>query len=193
MTSILEITANSVVAVSIVLAGRNSVHTWWTGIVGCCFFAVLFFQTQLYADVTLQLFFIATSILGWIQWTGGQSREAIQITNVPRRQFVIAVLVGTVAGGVYATLLKTQTDAFAPFMDSAVLVLSVIAQWLLMARRVQNWPVWIAVNTLAVPLFASRGLYVTAALYAAFWVNAWISWWYWRRLMRTQPGLVTTA
>jgi nicotinamide mononucleotide transporter len=34
-----------------------------------------------------------------------------------------------------------------------------------------------------VPLFASRGLLLTAALYAAFGVNALVSLVHWRRLM----------
>ncbi len=187
MTSTLEITANAIIALSIFLAARNSIHTWWTGIVGCALFGLLFYQTQLYADVTLQVFFIGTSVWGWMHWAGGQNREVLPITDVARRQLLVALVIGVMAGLIYATLLKTLTNAFAPLADSAVLVLSVIAQWLLMTRRVQNWPVWIAVNTLAVPLFASRGLYITAALYAVFWVNAWFAWSNWRRLMRAQP------
>ena len=30
-----ELLANAVTTASIVLAGRNSIHTWWTGIIGC--------------------------------------------------------------------------------------------------------------------------------------------------------------
>lgn len=192
MTSTLEIAANAVTALSIILAGRNSIHTWWIGIAGCTLFAALFFQTQLYADVTLQIFFVGSSVWGWMQWAGGRNRDALPIADVPKPQFLIALAIGIVVGSLYAMLLKKFTDAFAPLVDSAVLVLSVIAQWLLMTRRLQNWPVWIAVNTLAVPLFASRGLYVTAALYAGFWVNAWFAWWNWRRLMRAQPSASMT-
>lgn len=50
----LEIAANAVMAASILLAARNSVHTWWTGIIGCSLFGFLFWHTRLYADVLLQ-------------------------------------------------------------------------------------------------------------------------------------------
>jgi nicotinamide mononucleotide transporter len=43
MTSALEIAANVTVAASILLAGRNSVHTWWTGIIGCSLFGLVFY------------------------------------------------------------------------------------------------------------------------------------------------------
>ncbi|HEX8055265.1 MAG TPA: nicotinamide mononucleotide transporter family protein [Novosphingobium sp.] len=69
----LEITANLITTVSILLAARNSIHTWWTAIVGGALFAVLFYQNRLYADVTLQLFFIVTSLAGWLRRPGSWS------------------------------------------------------------------------------------------------------------------------
>ncbi len=51
-----EVSANLLNAVSILLAGRNSIHTWWTGIVSCLLFGVVFLGARLYADVTLQGF-----------------------------------------------------------------------------------------------------------------------------------------
>ena len=59
----LELAANVVITVSILLAARNSVHTWWTGIVGCVLFALVFHGAKLYAEVGLQAFFIATKNL----------------------------------------------------------------------------------------------------------------------------------
>ena len=70
----LEISANLITTASILLAGRNSIHTWWTGIIGCVLFGVLFYDARLYADVALQVFFLATSISGWWAWVHGRLR-----------------------------------------------------------------------------------------------------------------------
>lgn len=51
-----------------------------------------------------------------------------------------------------------------------------------------RWHFWLAVNTVSVPLFASRGLWLTAALYAVYWVNAWYGWHAWRREMQATLG-----
>ena len=59
MSSQWELAANTVNAISILLATLNSVHTWWTGIAGCLLFGWVFLGTQLYADATLQAFFSA--------------------------------------------------------------------------------------------------------------------------------------
>lgn len=180
MTTPLEITANAVNALSIVLAGRNNVHTWWTGIVGCLLFAWLFYESQLYADSMLQAFFIATSAIGWKNWSQSESRPL----SKTRLQSLLGMLFAALAvAAAYSALLRRFTDAFAPVPDSLVLVFSVIAQLLLMQRRVETWWFWLAVNTIAVPLFFSRGLHLTAALYTAFWINALISLRHWRQLM----------
>jgi nicotinamide mononucleotide transporter len=180
----LEITANVASAACIVLAGRNSIHTWWTGIVGCSLFAVLFYQTNLYADVVLQVFFVVTGVLGWVQWLRGNKGDILPITNARLRTVALILPVAVAATAAYGALLHHYTNAYAPFLDSAVLVFSVIAQILLMQRKVDNWPFWILVNSIAVPLYASRELYLTAFLYGFYWINAIVSWYWWRRLAR---------
>jgi nicotinamide mononucleotide transporter len=186
VTSTLEVTANVVTTASILLAGRNSVHTWWTGIIGCALFTLLFYQSQLYADVVLQLFFVGTSALGWQQWLRGVRGQPLVVSNSSRSLLLGAILIGIAITVGYGALLYKFTDAYAPFVDSAVLVFSVIAQLMLMQRKRETWLFWIVVNSIAIPLYASRDLLLTSALYATYWVNALVSWFAWRRIVRTQ-------
>jgi nicotinamide mononucleotide transporter len=51
-------------------------------------------------------------------------------------------------------------------------VLSFTAQYYLVMRFVQSWHLWVAVDIIYVPLYASRGLYVTAVLYAILLILA---------------------
>ena len=185
-----EIFANTFNAASILLAGRNRVHTWWTGIVGGVLFAWVFWQAKLYADVTLQGFFIVTSVVGWVNWRTGRGADACE--ELPVRHtapaWVVALgLAGAVVAGGYGWLLHRFTDAYAPFVDSVVLAFSVLGQFLLMGRRLENWWCWLLVNTLSIPLYVSRDLHLTAVLYAGFWVNAIVSLRHWRRLARGVP------
>ena len=187
----LEIAANVLAGASILLAGRNSVHTWWTGIVGCSLFAVVFLHSRLYADVVLQAFFVGTSVIGWWQWLHGRDGEELPVTDLPPRHLLGQLAAGAVGAVLYGLLLRRFTNAYAPFLDSTVLAFSIVAQLLMMRRRVQNWPFWLLVNSIAVPLYASRGLYLTSALYAVYWINALISWRHWRRLRGASPEPAT--
>jgi nicotinamide mononucleotide transporter len=185
-----EIAANGFNTVSIILAGRNNVHTWWTGIVGCVLFAVVFFWARLYADLTLQTFFIVTSILGWWNWMHGRRGTELPIRATRPSSFSWLTAAGILVAIGYGLLLDRFTNAYAPFLDSVILAFSVLGQFLLMDRRIENWWCWLLVNTIAVPLYTARGLRLTAALYAIFWVNAVVSLKRWRYLLRLQrqPG-----
>ncbi len=148
----LELAANIAVAGSILLAGRNNVHTWRLGIVGCALFAAVFERSHLYADMVLQFFFIAISVLGWWQWLRGDHGAPLPITALRPRAWAWLAPLAVVATFGYGWMLTRLTNAYAPYIDSAVLVLSVIAQILMMRRKLESWWVWLLVNTVAVPL-----------------------------------------
>ena len=188
MTS-LELAANVFNLLSVWFAARNNVHTWWCGIVGCALYAVMFIDVRLYADVTLQGFFIGSCVVGWWNWrrvARGVGREAssveLPITRVaPWTALGLGVFAIAAAAG-YGALLHALTDAANPFIDSTVLALSILAQLLMVARKIETWPVWFVVDCIAVPLYASKGLWLTAAVYAFFLVLVVIGWLRWSRL-----------
>lgn len=184
-----ELAANAFVAAAIFLAGRNNIHTWWAGIVGCTLFAAVLYEARLYADVTLQIFFILTSIYGWWKWLHGNQGAELPVRFSSARVLIVSGAAATAVAIGYGWLLWRFTDAYAPFLDSIVLAFSVLGQLLMMERRVENWWSWLLVNTIAVPLYASRGLVVTSLLYAAFWINAVVSLLKWRSLARGNAEL----
>ncbi|MDG9782056.1 nicotinamide riboside transporter PnuC [Metapseudomonas otitidis] len=184
MPSTLELVADLVNLIAVLLAARNSVHTWSSGILGCVLFGWLFFESQLYADVTLQGFFIVTSALGWWAWLRGNAGTQLPVSRTAPGTLAWMAALAVVVALAYGALLYHFTDAYAPLVDSLVLTFSVLAQLLLMRRRLENWYAWLLVNTLAVPLYASRELYLTAGLYTLFWCNAWYGLYRWRRELR---------
>lgn len=181
-----EIAASATYVASVWMAARNSIHTWWIGIIGCLLYGWVFFSVQLYANVTLQLFFIATSIAGWVNWLSGDQGKAVPIRRTPGWKIAVFALAALCVSSAYAYLLHIFTNAWALWFDSLVMTFSIMAQFMLMGRRLENWYVWLLVNTIAVPLYASRELYLTAGLYLVFWCNAWYGLYQWRREMKAQ-------
>ena len=183
--TLLEWSATATTATSVWLAARQHIATWPTGIIGCVLYGMLFFQTQLYAETTLQVFFFFFILWGWRHLHKRRNCDQFTVRDPLSSAMVMSLIAG--AGLVtfaYGTLLKAWTDAYAPFWDSAVLTISVVAQLLLMQARRETWPCWILVNSISVPLYLSRDLDVTATLYTLFWFNAWHGWWVWSRRVR---------
>jgi nicotinamide mononucleotide transporter len=202
----LEIAANVFNLLSVWFSARNSVHTWWSGIVGCALYGLLFVEVRLYADVTLQAFFVISCVIGWWNWRRGARRGSAQampaesgadiataelpITRVaPLTAAGFAALAILCAAG-YGGLLQALTDAANPFIDSTVLALSILAQLLMVARKIETWPVWFVVDCIAVPLYASKGLWLTAGVYFFFLVLVVMGWLRWTRLLGRRPAAV---
>jgi nicotinamide mononucleotide transporter len=183
----LEISANFFILVSVFLANRNSIHTWWTGIIATILFGFLFYEVKLYADVTLQIFFTVTSVYGWWKWLrGGSEKQQLPITRAKISILLIFTTVAVLLTFGYGFLLFNLTDASYPFVDSTVLFFSILAQFLLMERKLETWIFWIVVDLIAVPLFASKELYLTAVIYFAFLLNAVWGLVYWIKIYRSR-------
>lgn len=176
----LEIAAVVLTTLCILLAGRNSVHTWWVGIAACVQYGLVFFDAKLYAEVLLQVFFIGTGIAGWRMWLRRYGLiDNRPVSSLGWRIYAFLLAAGAVVAWLYSGALRHFTDAAAPLPDSMVLAGSVIAQILLMIRRVQTWPTWVVVNLISVPLYWTRGLHVSAALYAFYLIHALYAWRHW--------------
>lgn len=183
MPSAYEIAGNIFIVSSVFFAAKNNPYTWPLGIIGCALYALMFYDVKLYADVTLQIFFIITSIHGWILWKEHQSRPPVSITNVSQKQLAtFYVPLSLFLAIFYGTILHSYTDASLPFIDSFVLTLSITAQFLLIKRKLQTWYFWIAVDILSVGLYAYKDLYVTGFVYFLFLLNAFYGLYNWKKI-----------
>ncbi|WP_158529613.1 nicotinamide riboside transporter PnuC [Parvibium lacunae] len=166
----MEFFANLTTSLSIFLAAKNKIHTWWTGILGSIVFCFLFYQSKLYADIVLQIFFIGSSVIGWIFWQ--RQKIYTDILVMRARVFSILIAISTLLSIIHGYLLHQFTDAYAPYADSFILMFSVLAQILMVKKYLQAWFCWIAINLIAIPLYMSKDLYLTSGLYVFYLINA---------------------
>ena len=190
----LEIAGNVFTLASVSLARRNSVHTWWTGLVAVTLYGVMFFGVQLYADVVLQVFFFGTCVVGWWQWLhGGEGGAELPVSTLTPAQRVGAAAAVLGAALFFGTLFGRFTDAALPYADSYILGGSVVAQLLMMRRILDHWPIWITVDVVAVAVYATKGLYLTSAVYAVLLVLCVQGVVAWRRIYAAQGALPAEA
>ena len=175
--------------VSVWLTVRQNIWCWPTGLVMVALYAVVFFQAKLYADAGLQVVYFALQIYGWYEWLrGGKARSKLNVTRVRLRLGVVLVVIAATATAAMGYMLATKTDAALPYWDSTATVLSLIAQWMLARKIIENWLVWITVDLLSIGIYAAKALYPTMALYAAFLALAALGWIEWRKSLNTSAS-----
>lgn len=166
------------------LAAVRRMSNWPVGIANSAFFGLLFIDARLYADAGLQAIYIVLGFFGWWAWL----RLGPRRTRLDVRDAAAPLVTATAVGAAVATLaliplLRAGHDS-APTLDAVTTAISLSAQLLLSLKRVQNWYWWIAADLVYVPLYLSRGLALTAAVYVVFLVICLHAVPEWRRLAR---------
>jgi nicotinamide mononucleotide transporter len=180
-------------AASVWLAVRENVWNWPFAVGNAVFFFVLFFQNRLYGDMALQVVFFGLAILGWYRWLrGGEHHTALHVSRINARLAIGMALTTVVATAVMTVYLRRINDA-APFLDALTTVLSLVGQYLLTRKIIENWHVWIAADVLYIYLYIARGLYLTSVLYVIFLVMCIAGVVQWQRTLESQKAFRATA
>jgi nicotinamide mononucleotide transporter len=151
------------------LTARQHVWSWPLGLLNNAFFLLLFFWARLYADASLQVVFAALGAYGWWCWTRGAAEKgALPVRRMQRAEWWVLAVLSATGTALVRYWLATRTDSPVPFWDALVLMLSLAATYGQARKLLESWWLWIAVDVVSVPLYASRGLHPTALLYCLF-------------------------
>jgi len=182
LANVWEILAVVFGIVSVYLSTREHIWSWPTALVNVSLYFVVFFEAKLYADMGLQVVYFALSLYGWYEWLyGGENRTELHVSRTTRTLGVRLVLVGVASAALLGTLLARFTDAALPYLDSATTSTSLVAQWMMTRKILENWAVWAIVDVVYVGMFIYKRLYLTAGLYTVFFVLAVMGFIQWKR------------
>ena len=186
---------------------RQTVWLWPVGIVTSAVYIWIFFTGKLYADMSLQVYYLIISCLGWYWWTMGighraQSSELraqgtryneetaggkegeLQVTRIILKTGLVLTVVFFILFIVMWFILKRLTDSPVPEWDSFITSLSIVATWMLARKIYEHWLLWIVVNSVAALLFLSRGLYPTVILYVVYGIMSFVGLTAWKKTIK---------
>jgi nicotinamide mononucleotide transporter len=187
-------------ALALVMVGCNmrEIHWGWPlAIASSLLYFMVFAQARIYGDASLQIFFAAIACWGWFQWlrgrrrpdTGGKGAEAapLRIARLSPRGLAATLFGCALAWPLVALFLRRFTDTDVPWWDGFATGLSLVGQFLLGRKFIENWLVWIAVNLVSVGLFIHKELWLTVGLYTVFTVLSVAGYAAWRRRLVPSP------
>lgn len=170
------------------LAAKNNIWNWPFAIVSVIIYIFIFFESRLYADMGLQVYFLAMNLYGWYFWSKNKDNpEATRpITSITVKEIIISTIGVIIFTAGLGFFLFKKTNASFPFIDSFCTACSLIAQLFLARKVLQNWLIWIFVDLIYVGVYFSKDLYATGLMYALYIFIALMGYLDWRNTYREQ-------
>jgi nicotinamide mononucleotide transporter len=179
----------SLLALAMVGCNMREIHWGWPlAIVSSLLYVAVFAKARIYGDASLQVFFAFVALWGWAQWLRGHRADgsALHVTRLSPRGIALTLVACALAWPAVALFLRRFTDTDVPWWDGFATGLSLVGQFLLGRKFIENWLIWLAVNVVSVGLFIHKGLWLTVGLYAVFAVLSVAGYIAWRQRMPAQ-------
>jgi nicotinamide mononucleotide transporter len=187
-----EVTAVAFGLACVILTIRQNIWAWPAGLIQVLLYVWIFKQTRLYSDMVLHIIYVPMQLYGWYHWLHGKGRDPA-LEQIPITRMSVVGLIGWATAAAAAIVIdgyvmRRYFDAALPYWDAAIAVLSLVAQYLLARKVLENWAIWIAVDFIAIGVYWNKGIKLTAGLYAVFLVLATIGLIAWLRAYRRQTS-----
>jgi len=193
-SSCLELVAVLFGIVSVFLSVREKIWSWPTAIVNVALYFVLFYQTGLYSDMGLQAVYLVLSIYGWYEWLyGGAGHTTLTVSRTTPRLWAILIAIAVVFWAILGKLTSGLPGVALPYVDAATATTSLVAQYLMTRKLLENWALWIAVDCVYIGMFIFKGLYLTAGNYAVYLSLAVLGHIAWKRSLLSATPAVAPA
>ena len=138
------------------------------GAVSSAAYALLFLQNGLFASAILNAYLVPTLIYGWIRWR--KDTNTRPVTHVSLKMIPIYLGIALI-GYAGAALISQSLGGAMAWTDSLILAGTILAQFLLDNKKLENWIIWALVNIFAIYTYATSGLPLVAFQYVFFLAN----------------------
>jgi len=163
--SALEFDATVFTLLGVWYCTKESIWNWPIGLIAVLLFLVVVWNQQLYADSGLQCVYIVLQLYGWWQWLyGGPQRTSLTISRTTPRLWLMLTVIGITTYIPMGLILDTYTSTDVPWWDSLPTVTSLVAQWMITRKKLENWWVWMGTDVIYLTLYCYKGLYLFAGL-----------------------------
>ena len=173
----------AVLGLAMVLCNIQQIHWGWPlAFASSALYFLVFWDSKLFGDASLQIFFAVMAAWGWWQWLRGMrdDDQPLRVQTLSQAGLFKLVTSSLVLWGLTGLFLLKFTSTDVPWWDAFPTALSIVATFLLGRKYIENWPMWMLVNVVGMALFAYKGLWLTVALYGVFAIMAVVGWRAWQ-------------
>ena len=152
----------------------------------------LYYEKGLYADFGMAIYYLLIAIYGWIVWNFGLTKQQSAVNHKKAYRPIVKTptwqipLLTLAFAGIWALLyfVLTKTNSTVPVLDSMANALSIVAMWMLARKYLEQWLVWLVVDTILCSLYIYKGVPFHGALYGFYTIIAILGYRKWQRMLK---------
>lgn len=157
---------------------------WFFGLLMPLFYIYLFFDQRLYANATINVYYVWASVYGILCWRGilgSRQKDESPITSMPRSALWPTVGSIAVVTLVLTLVLQWLGESQVAWLDGFTAALNVVGMFMLARGWYQQWICWIIVEPVMVVMSLLTGMYPTAVMYLVYCVIAVMGYLRWKK------------
>lgn len=182
--SILEWIGVSLAVVQVLLSRVNNPLNYLFGIGSIITTLFVMFENKLYAEFTLNLYYLVMSIYGWYFWKFGKQKQETSISYATNKDYIISFSIVILTFCLFYFGLFHFTDSDVPILDAVISAFAWAGMWLMAKRKIENWIFLNISNAIAIPLMIHKELYLYAILSLILFIVATSGYFVWKRLIK---------
>lgn len=153
------------------------------GAVSTAAYCILFLQSHLLASTAINAFLTVYLVYGWLRWRSDADTRPVERMTLPSWGLHITV---ATAGYLAIVGIATALGGHLAWTDSVIFAGTVLAQFMLDNKKLENWAIWALVNVFAIYTYFTAGLTLVGFQYIFFLLNTAYGYWSWRRGMQVE-------
>ncbi|WP_424494441.1 nicotinamide riboside transporter PnuC [Salinimicrobium sp. GXAS 041] len=171
----------------VLLARKNNIHNYLFGIISVIISIWVLYESRLYADILLHLYYLVMSIYGWFYWKFGKAKQSAPVSRSTRTEHFKALAIATGCFALMAWWLVFHTNSDVPIWDAVVSAFAWAGMWLMAKRKIENWIYLNISNIIAIPLLIYKDLYIYAGLTVFLFLVGTSGYFKWKKLIENAP------
>ncbi len=208
---LLEFVAAFLGILSVFYAKKENIKVYPTGVISTALYIFLLYRWQLFGDLIINVYYTMMSIYGWYMWAkivDDNSRSKLTISKLTMRDYLVSFSIFIISSFfvlfVYfhynvisneMNFLQTinfvwmhitsgsalEFRKITPYLDTFTTGAAFAAMWMMANKKLESWILWIAVNTVSIPLYFVKGFGFTGIQYFVFLILAFSGYSAWRK------------
>ena len=167
---------------------RGHILLWLFGIISSLIYVYICFKARIYADMSINAYYVIISIYGWIHWSlkQGSKKKELPISRLKISQSTLLLITTIILFFIIGYVLNHYTDSDVAWWDSFTTALSITATWMLARKILEHWILWIIVDGVSVGLYIYKQLDITVVLFVVYTIMAVIGFYEWKKQWKTE-------